>query len=69
MKWEVTYVHVIERTVVSIVEAMDEDEAILKAVDGDVIESDEDCANERGIEIKKEKAKLISSFSDDLESL
>lgn len=51
-KYEVTYTHVIERTITSLVEADSEEEAIEKAVDGEVLSSDEDLAPEQGIEIK-----------------
>jgi hypothetical protein len=59
MKYEVTYVHVIERTITALVEAHSEDEAIEKAQHGDVLNSDEDEAPEEGIEIKDETATLI----------
>jgi hypothetical protein len=63
-KYEVTYRHIIERSVTSIVEADSEEEAIQKAVDGDCLYSDEDDAPEQGIEIKDEVA---NKLSDDYE--
>lgn len=55
-KYEVTYRHLIERSVTAIVEAESEEEAIQKAIDGDYIVSDEDDAPEQGIEITNEQA-------------
>lgn len=55
-KYEVTYRHIIERSVTSIVEADSEKEAIKKAIDGDYIVSDEDDAPEQGVEITDERA-------------
>ena len=52
MKYQVTYKHVIERTVTAIVEADSEQEAGQKARDGDFEESDEECCPEQGLEIK-----------------
>lgn len=59
-KWEVTYKHVVELDITSIVEADSEEEAIDKAVEGDHITSDEDDAPQQGIEIKDEEARELT---------
>lgn len=50
MKYVVKYIHLLEREVHCVVVADSEEEAIQKAQDGDVIESDENEAPEQGIE-------------------
>jgi len=58
MKYEVTYIHVIERSVVALVEADSEEEAIEKCQNGEQEEDDEEFAVEQGIETKDYKATL-----------
>lgn len=54
-KFEVEFVHVIERTVTCSVFADSEGEAIQKAKDGEWDDSDEDDCPENGIETKDYK--------------
>ncbi len=58
-KYEVVYVHVVERTITEVILASSPEEAIEKSRMGDWLESDEDLAPEQGIETKDYEVTLL----------
>lgn len=65
MKYTVKYTHVIERKITCEVEADNEHDALDKARECDVIDSDEEFAPEDGIEMKD--FRIVANNEDDQE--